>query len=110
MNKMEELNRFEQAVKFLRNVDTLNKNERAKAILAMKFIMRNVNDEEYLEPWLMCGVADGDIEHGETDTTKVDDYYTDMDNFRDIVHCFHRVARRAIADGGFYVGGRVISR
>lgn len=109
MTKAEELSRFQDAVKFLADVDTLNKKDRAKAILAMEFIARNVNNEDYLESWLMCGVADGDIEYGESDIKAVDEYYTDMDNFKDIVQCFRRVTARAIADGGFYVGGQVIS-
>ena len=42
----------------------MNKVERAKMIVAMEFIARQINDEDVFDRWLMCGVADGDIDYG----------------------------------------------
>ena len=79
--------------------------DRALAVLAMEYLVRQVNDEDVLEPWLMVGVADGDIPDGCTDPTQVDDYYTDPENFADLVACFLRRMVRARASGGLYCGG-----
>lgn len=81
--------------------------ERALAVLAMEYLVRQVNDEDILEPWLMVGVADGDIPDGCTDPTQVDDYYTDPEDFADLVSCFLRRMVQARASGGLYCGGIV---
>ena len=46
--------------------------ERIKMIKAMEYIARQINDEDVLGRWLVCGVADGDIDYIETliNTTK----------------------------------------
>ena len=36
--------------------------ERAKMVLAMEYICRQINDEVAFNGWLMCGVPDGDIQ------------------------------------------------
>ena len=51
--------------------------ERAKMVSAMEFIARQVNDEEVFEGWLMCGVADGDIEYGQLGDPDDLEYYLD---------------------------------
>ena len=41
--------------------------ERAKVVRAMDLLCRCINDEEVFMPWLMVGVADGDITKETTD-------------------------------------------
>ncbi len=75
---------------------------RKKMVLAMEYIARQVNDEDVFEPWLVCGVADGDITRGSFDLEEVDDYYIKDDNFRDLMDCFLRTMARAKKSGGLY--------
>ena len=68
--------------------------ERVKMLRAMDTIIVNLNDEEFIESWLMCGIADGD---GDKD----DEYLYDMygkDNFADIMALFCRIMRYALND------------
>ena len=39
-----------------------NKIERTKAVLAMEYIARQINDEEIFDIWLTYGPGDGEIE------------------------------------------------
>ena len=84
----------------------MNKIERIKMIKAMEFIMRNVNNEDILEPWLMCGVADGDIKYGDLSVNKDDeedlDYYIEDDEFAEQMGRFLRLMSFARKDGGLY--------
>ena len=57
--------------------------ERAKMVLAMEYIARHINDEDMFMGWLMCGVADGDIELSCFDADKVDPYYLEDQNFKE---------------------------
>lgn len=75
---------------------------RKKMVLAMEYIARQVNDEDVFEPWLVCGVADGDISRGSFDLEEVSDYYIEDDNFRDLMDCFLRTMARAKKSGGLY--------
>lgn len=45
----------------------MNLQERVKMVRAMETVMRNINDEEVFDGWLMFGVADGDIDEDTTD-------------------------------------------
>ena len=81
--------------------------ERAKMILAMEFIARQINDEDVLDRWLMCGVADGDIPYGSFDLTDVDNYYINNRTFEDIMSCFLRCMKGAYESGGLYCNGIV---
>lgn len=85
--------------------------ERIKLIRAMEFIARQVNDEEVFEGWLLCGVADGDIEYGDlsvgADDPELFSYYTGDEDFADIMACFLRVMSRANKSGGLYCDGVV---
>lgn len=83
--------------------------DRQKMVLAMEFICRQLNDEEDLFGWLMNGVADGDIEYGEFDPSKVRelDWYIQDDNFRELMDCFLRRMSSAKKEGGLYCGGVV---
>lgn len=77
---------------------TLLKTERANLVLAMEYMMRNCATD-VPEGWLMCGVADGDIDYGETDASMVDDYYLEDENFEELVECFNRQMRVLRRDG-----------
>lgn len=80
----------------------MNKIERAKMVLAMEFIARQINDEDVLDGWLMCGVADGDIPYGSIDIADVDEYYLNDDTFNDLMSCFLRKMKGAYKSGGLY--------
>lgn len=77
--------------------------ERKKAVLAMEFLARSINDEEVLEGWLMGGVADGDIPAGSWDTEDVDLIYIEDSTFRDLMRCFMRRMTAAYKSGGLWI-------
>lgn len=81
--------------------------DRRKAIVAMEFLARQVNDEEVFEYWLMNGVADGDIEYGSFDITDIDEYYLEDDNFKELMTDFLFLMKGAFNSGGLYCGGIV---
>ena len=85
--------------------------EKVKAIKAMEYLARQINDEEIFEEWLLDGVADGDIDYGDLDVKSEDpealDYYLEDDNFRDVLRVFLRVMSRARKSGGLWCGGVV---
>ena len=70
---------------------------RKERILDMDWIVRNLGDEDLLESWLMCGVADGDLDNNST-SEDVDDYYIDSDNYSYITGLFIRIMKRAIKE------------
>ena len=80
----------------------MNKIERAKMVLAMEFIARQINDEDVFDGWLMCGVADGDINYGEFDPQMVDECYLDNKTFYNLMNCFLRRMKGAYESGGLY--------
>ena len=82
---------------------------RAKMIVAMEYVARQINDEDVFDGWLMNGVADGEIPYGNLDPTIVDDYWLEDDNFSDLMACFLRRMKGAYDSGGLYCGG-VVSR
>ena len=45
----------------------MNKKVRCDLVRAMEMLVRAVNDEDYIEEWLINGVADGDIHPDTTD-------------------------------------------
>ena len=81
--------------------------ERAKMVVCMEYIARQINDEDVFYGWLMCGVADEDIPYGDLDYEKVDKCYTEDDNFKDLMSCFLRKMYGAYRSGGLYCGGIV---
>lgn len=83
--------------------------ERRKAIVCMEYLARQINDEDVLDSWLMCGVADGDIDYGNLDATTVEDWYIEDDNFKDIMSTFLICMKNAYRSGGLYCGD-VVSR
>lgn len=77
---------------------------RKKAVVAMELLARSTNDEMAVNGWLMCGVPDGDIDYGDMDTEKVDEYFTEDKNFKELIGCFMRTMERAQRDG-LYIDG-----
>ena len=91
----------------------MNKIERIQMVKAMEFLARQINDEDILEKWLICGVADGDIDYSEIVVNPNDeeilDCYLGDEAFADLMDTFLHVMARAAADGGLYCDG-VVSR
>ena len=80
---------------------------RAEMVRAMETVARAVNDEEVFYGWLLCGVADGDIND---DTTDEDlEYYCEDKTFADLMERFLDLMTRAKKNGGLYVD-RVVSK
>lgn len=80
----------------------VNHTERALMVMAMETIARSINDEEIFMGWLMCGVADGDIDTTTTPQEVIDMGYTEDDTFVDLMDCFLRCMKRAYKSGGLY--------
>lgn len=83
------------------------KKERVELVRAMELIARAVNDEDVFMTWLISGVADGDINESTTDEEL--DYYTEDENFADLMDTFLVLMSRANMSGGLYVDG-IISK
>lgn len=78
---------------------------RAETVRAMERIARCINDEGIFEGWLMCGVADGDIDGTETDADL--EYYCEDETFAELMTVFLTRMARAYKNGGLYVDGVV---
>lgn len=88
----------------------MKKQERNKMVKAMEYICRQINDEEIFDGWLMCGVADGDIEYGDFSDDLTDEYYFEDETFSELMACFLRRMARAEKSGGLYCDGIVSER
>ena len=85
----------------------MNLSARAKVVRAMETIARCVNDEDVFYRWLLCGVADGDIDN---DTTDEDlKYYCEDKTFADLMERFLDLMTAAKRSGGLYED-RVVSK
>ena len=74
--------------------------ERKKMILAMEYIARHVNDEElFWDLWGTYGIPDGEITYGCFDESEVSDYWTEDENYNDIVEVFMSLMELAVKDG-----------
>ena len=82
--------------------------ERVEMVRAMETICRNINDEEVLMGWLMCGVADEDITPDTTDEFIAEQYCEDEEDFAELMDTFLRSMQRAAKSGGLFCG-RVVS-
>lgn len=84
-----------------------NLEERRRAILAMEYLARQVNDETALESWLMDGVPDGDIPYMTTDPAQVPDLddLAEPETFAGLLDAFTWTMSRARKSGGLYCGG-----
>lgn len=78
--------------------------DRIKMVRAMEFICRQINDEEVFMGWLMCGVADGDIDKDTRDSEIFEEYCEDDENFAELMDCFLRCMKNAYKSGGLYCG------
>ena len=88
----------------------MSKVERVKMVKAMEFIARSVNDEEVFMPWLVIGVADGDIEYGDLDggdDGTLEAYTEDDADFADLMDTFLNVMNGARRSGGLFCDGVV---
>lgn len=81
--------------------------ERKKMVSAMEYIARQVNDESLFEYWLTLGVTDGDINYGDFNTDSVDEYYTEDENFSELMKTFINLISYTKKSGGLYCGGIV---
>ena len=81
----------------------MKKRLRTEVVRAMETLARCVNDEEIFEGWLICGVADGEID--ETTTDEELEYYIEDEAFAELMETFLRVMARAKKSGGLYVDG-----
>lgn len=79
--------------------------ERAEIVRAMEKLARCINDENIFEGWLMCGVADGDIDGTETDAEL--EYYCEDETFAELMRVFTNRMARAYKSGGLYADGVV---
>lgn len=85
---------------------TMNKKVRCDLVRAMEMLVRAVNDEDYIEEWLINGVADGDI-HPDTTDDDLESYVEDDADFADLMDTFLHIMKNAHTDGGLYVDGVV---
>lgn len=89
----------------------VNKIERAKAVKAMEFMARNLNDEAIVNIWLTEGVADGEIDYGDLDVGEDDvenlEYYIEDEAFADLMDTFVYCMAKARKSGGLYCDGIV---
>ena len=76
----------------------MNLKARAEMVRAMDLLVRSVNDESYVDPWLVVGVADGDITENTTDEDL--ENYCEDDDFVDLMTLFLKIMIRAGFDGG----------
>ncbi len=69
---------------------------RKQLVLAMETVVRAINEEGIDDGWLMCGVADGDL-NADSTWEDVDDFYVEDDErFADLMSCFVRTMRRMV--------------
>ena len=81
----------------------MNVKLRTEVVRAMETIIRSLNNEELIMPWLRSGVADGDI----TDNPENDDldcYIEDDKDFSELMGLFTAIMEDAHKDG-LYVDG-----
>ena len=81
----------------------MNRIKRGKAVLAMEFLMRSLNDEELIDGWLAYGVADGDITEDMSPSDETLDCYCEDGTFRDLMDCFLNTMAAAKKSGGLYI-------
>ena len=85
----------------------MNLSRRAKVVRAMEAIARCVNDEEIFYRWLLCGIADGDIDDNTTDEDL--EYYCEDKTFADLMERFLDLMTAAKKSGGLYED-RIVSK
>ena len=83
----------------------MNLTERQAVVKAMDIMVRTINDECIMDSWLMCGVADGDI-NIDTPINEVDEYYCSDGELGDLLTRFLKLMGKASING-LYVDGVV---
>lgn len=86
----------------------MNKNERIKVVKAMETLARCINDETVFYKWLLCGVADGDINENTPDE-ELEFYVEDDIQFADLMNTFLKCMNNAYKNGGLYVD-KIVSK
>ena len=74
--------------------------ERKQLVLAMELLVRSLNNEELIMPWLMYGVPDGDVKEGII--SEIDDGLVEDESFAILMGMFLRIMAQAEKDGGLY--------
>lgn len=84
-----------------------NLDERRRAVLAMDYLARQVNDETDISIWLEKGAPDGSVPYGELDPERVDylDELTDPETFAELLDAFTETMSGARKHGGLSCGG-----
>ena len=85
----------------------MNTKRRCALVRAMDLIAKSVNNEIFIEEWLIRGVADGNINQNTDDEDL--EYYIQDTEFADLMDTFLHVMKNAQRDGGLYFD-RVISK
>ena len=68
----------------------MNKYDRIAALKAMALLAKSANDETAIDYWLTYGIADGDEESDEQL-----EYYTDDEQFKEIIEAFLETMRQS---------------
>ena len=84
-----------------------NNNRRAEVVRAMNTIISCINNENYIDSWLMVGVADGDIRKDTTNEEIAEMGYCDDKTFKDLMTLFLKSMSKASRNGGLYCNGIV---
>lgn len=77
---------------------------RADVVRAMDIMVRTINDERIIESWLMCGVADADIDENTTNKEIEELGYTDDITFKELMDLFIKLMYKAKNDGIYFDG------
>lgn len=85
--------------------------DRYNLIKAMEIVIRNLNNEDQIDRWLMNGIADGDLDSTTLELSQSEienlEYYDDNDNFKFLMKLFTKIISAANKDGGLYNTGVV---
>lgn len=85
----------------------MNTKKRIEVVKAMETLARSINDEGVFDTWLLCGVADGDINENTSDEEL--EFYLEDKEFADLMHTFLKCMNGAYKNGGLYVD-KVVSK
>lgn len=86
----------------------MNKQKRIEVVKAMETLARCINEERVFNKWLLCGVAEGDINENTSDE-ELEFYVEDDKEFADLMHTFLKCMNGAYKNGGLYVD-KVVSK
>lgn len=81
----------------------MNKEIRKKTILAMELLVRSINNENQIEPWLMNGVPDGEIQRYEIE--EVEEDLIENNEYAYLMNLFLKIMANAYEKGGLCSDG-----